>query len=902
MSSSQLASITLAAAGAILITLHTPAVAQLGASYPPFDRRCSESQIRQYLEDLNDRDRVRFVTLALGLCKTEAASALAKLIQDRDVNTRSLAAYGMGLLNLNRKEAMQVLIASVKDGDVSTRLRTFQALESLNAGEAIPALVEALEDKDATVRNRAALTLVSLGRNPQGLLPVLTLGLNLERTVPVLIAALDDKDEDVRYGAVQALGHLGQSLPAAVQALIASLKSRYANVRSGAAEALGNIGKDAPTVTPALIDALKDEDPAVRRAAVEALGSFGRDASPAVPYLTAIVKETVGESEPEYPLAYFATETLKKIGRAAVPALMLALHNNNAEVRHEAIQALGDLGKDAREAIPVLMPLLRDENIGSIAAWEVGKICKEAPEAIPALVTVALHDKNPTVRSNASYGLQALGEASQPAISPIIAALKSSDRELRSEASKTLGQIGKPSVPALVEALRDRNARTRAGAALAFWHMAEHNPNVIPHDPGITGRAIPALRAALRDSNVVVRYRALLALKELRSNDDSLPHLPIAALADEDESARLRAATDLAGTDSSLTQRIIDILVSSKEGFYKLGYVFNKAGKDAVPILAAYLKHPDSHVRTTAASALGEMRQDAKAAVPALIGALEDADRGVQMSAASALTAVTTDARQTAPVLVPALAKLDDDDTYGIPEIWAGLGKDAVPYLIVALGDRSSKVRRDAALALAQIGKDAKAAVPQLYKALKDDDANVRFGAVQALLKVTDESDIFIPPLIEALKDESEVVRYLAVTMLHTAAPRGVSALLTALHDDSALTRKGAAIALAGVKPLPAEVIRRLTDIVEDERQDLEVRRAAASTLEADGLDMQPFFTKNNLVAPSNAVCPALPYNGGTEYFRFNAYTGQCMDAGYSGPLSGGSSLYDFIKKFFGGK
>ena len=62
--------------------------------------------------------------------------------------------------------------------------------------------------------------------------------------------------------------------------------------------------------------------------------------------------------------------------------------------------------------------------------------------------------------------------------------------------------------------------------------------------------------------------------------------------------------------------------------------------------------------------------------------------------------------------------------------------KEKVESLIQQLGSGEASIRRNAAIALGQIGEPAKNAVPALVKALHDEDEDVRFEAVSALKKI----------------------------------------------------------------------------------------------------------------------------------------------------------------------
>ncbi|MFH1724508.1 MAG: HEAT repeat domain-containing protein [Elusimicrobiota bacterium] len=91
---------------------------------------------------------------------------------------------------------------------------------------------------------------------------------------------------------------------------------------------------------------------------------------------------------------------------------------------------------------------------------------------------------------------------------------------------------------------------------------------------------------------------------------------------------------------------------------------------------------------------------------------------------------------------------------------------DALPSLLIALKDRSARVRSRAADEIGTLGEEAAEAVPALRKALKDESPRVRASAALALGNVTRGSDNAVRDLRRALKDRHADVRYCAAEAL----------------------------------------------------------------------------------------------------------------------------------------
>ena len=194
--------------------------------------------------------------------------------------------------------------------------------------------------------------------------------------------------------------------------------------------------------------------------------------------------------EPSIGRSPSADKTLDQIGgNAAMPALIEALRDEDRRVRRSAVRALGRIGNLA--AVPALIEAFGDRTTRNLAISALGLI---GQPAVPPLIKALRKDKSITRRATTAL---ALGRIGDPTVVPVlIEALKDKYVPVRANAVKALGAIGgTPAISALIEALSDKSAPVRATAAKAL---------------GIIGdsAAVPALIKALTDETQVRAHAA----------------------------------------------------------------------------------------------------------------------------------------------------------------------------------------------------------------------------------------------------------------------------------------------------------------------------------------------------------------------------------------------------------
>jgi HEAT repeat protein len=213
-----------------------------------------------------------------------------------------------------------------------------------------------------------------------------------------------------------------------------------------------------------------------------------------------------------------------------IPALILALRNNDFEIQTSAARALGSLGTEGiNELILALKDRNRDVRLGIIEALSVIR----DQRAVPPLIEL-LNDRSSEVRWETAI---ALGEIGGPdTTSALKNALRDPDKYVRYGAASALSKIGWNPVSDEERAfyyvgIQEWQAVQNCGpAAISALSLVLHDQDSSVRLQAIEilgsigdKKAIPALMQSLRDENADVRWKTVLASPKCGI---SVMHLP----------------------------------------------------------------------------------------------------------------------------------------------------------------------------------------------------------------------------------------------------------------------------------------------------------------------------------------------------------------------------------------
>ncbi len=198
-------------------------------------------------------------------------------------------------------------------------------------------------------------------------------------------------------------------------------------------------------------------DPSVKKAALKALKNIDQGKA-----MSMLVIKALESRNPI--LRKAAQRALKNIdpnwakSRVVISTLMTALLNQELYIRKSAAQALGNIGPEAREAIPSLISAMKNSSY-SMREELVKALAKIEPgvKNIPTF-TLALKDKSSHVRKAAAKALGNIKPEADEAIPVLVEALKDENLGVRIAVMQALGNMGsvaKEAIPALIPLLGD---------------------------------------------------------------------------------------------------------------------------------------------------------------------------------------------------------------------------------------------------------------------------------------------------------------------------------------------------------------------------------------------------------------------------------------------------------------
>lgn len=404
----------------------------------------------------------------------------------------------------------------------------------------------------------------------------------------------------------------------------------------------------------------------------------------------------------------------------ALPVLIAALRDNDAEVRRSAIEILGRLGPSAEAVAPALIQFFQDGRNAGLrfvdprgeAALALAAIAPEYPNLVSLLASkLDDQDVNGAPTALASYVVAALvkmAPRAPAALSALTAAAERGNPLLTIEVVNAVGRSGltNPEVTAFIE--RELTSWDRQVVASAVTATAQLGPAAT--------HAVP---------------RLIEIFEELR--DEIKTPIP------KPSPSPAFAPPGTPVLDPSLISLYSVGMVNSK--FYPTQVweaiipAFGKIGPGAaaaIPLLEAQYGSPTNRMRLAAAFARWQIDQNLESVWPVFKDGSQDPNLYTRRNTANYLAQMGD---KTLPLLLEMARDSDKSVRASVVTSLATVGEKALPALIQALDDPEIQVRLHAIDALREFGPAAPSALPALEQRLQDPKYVVRSAAALALKK-----------------------------------------------------------------------------------------------------------------------------------------------------------------------
>lgn len=213
------------------------------------------------------------------------------------------------------------------------------------------------------------------------------------------------------------------------------------------------------------------------------------------------------------------------------------------------------------------------------------------------------------------------------------------------------------------------------------------------------------------------------------------------------------------------------------------------AGSEAVPALLDVLDHETPKIRAEVVRLLGQIGD--ASALPPVAKRLHDPDYTVRLAAIDAIGEIQDPVGLT--LLKPLTAVGDVETRQHFLDAVLAIGTPLVVGILeqILKTDREPSIRTQAALGLAEFGRDARSTIPSLIDSLSDVSGDVRSAATTALAEIGEPA---VVALVDALGGENAQAAGRALTVIGEEA---LTELRAAFEDDDYGMAMAAAVVLS---------------------------------------------------------------------------------------------------------
>jgi HEAT repeat protein len=558
--------------------------------------------------------------------------------------------------------------------------------------------------------------------------------------------------------------------------------------RLQAIDALKRCGPRAREARPALIEVLSTASTSECHLVIKALDAIGLNWEEDRAWLLGLLESR------DKGLRQHAAILLIRLGAVVMPSMAEVVQNGGLRARMQASEILGQLGPEARPALPAIIEFyqfLQTEQKNAICRIGlrivISTIARIMRDDLPALSQIIpISDKPPWYPYSKLENyviVNSLAEQGSRLLPTLIKALEIEDLGVQCLAQEALRKLSPDIAPALLKLATDENPVKRASGVWAL--NPEHHFDVIA--------------AALDDESFEVRMAALTRLDEYLSyhpHEYELPRykflLPQLMKALQEPLMRglacdilqhfeelpasatpfvveeLKKGHGYLGVLEKIGPAAAEALPELKRLFLRFEYTkpglplaLAKIGPVAWPFIDEMLESPEAQYRNRALEVIKEMGPEAGRFIPALIRLLEIPERDVQMHALWTLASLGKMAASAMPTLIALADENKRELNLGIILVLREIGtahEDAIPLLIRFLNDGAEGERIDAAHALGGIRPASQAIASALIEALQSEmcrlSDSLSSAVISSLTFMGENAAQALPLIAEWLSDD----------------------------------------------------------------------------------------------------------------------------------------------------
>jgi len=450
-------------------------------------------------------------------------------------------------------------------------------------------------------------------------------------------------------------------------------------------------------------------------------------------------------------------------------AKYLAVLQSDAPAAEKALACKGLAIYGGKDAVPVLAPLLADEQLASWARIALQAIPDSAAEEALRQAMGKLHGRLLIGVIN-SIAVR----RDTKAVDGLIERLKDTDTEVAAAAAVALGHIGGPTAAKALEAsLADAPAAIRSGAAEGCIRCAENlradgnAEQAVRLFDAVCNAEVPKQRIVEATRGAILARGAAgtpLLIEQLRSPDKARFAIG------------LRVARELSGRKATEALAAELPRATPRRQALLLLALADRGDTTALPAVLEAARSGEADVRTAAIQALGQLGD--ASCVPSLLEAALSADTGLSGTALSVLADVP--GRDMDDDVLARLAIAEGKLRFVLIRL-VGLRSigSAVPLLLKAADDPDAQVRTAALLALGQTIEpdDLSLLIARVATAQNPDEATAAVQAVGTACQRMPDREACAEQLVAALSSSPVAAKCRFLEVL--AAVGGTKALQT---------------------------------------------------------------------------------------------------------------------------